>query len=90
MRVNKGTLIVISEAISKIEDKDSDYTNNEVWKKLKEIEESAYKVYAMQEIDRNKEKVNCEHERVRKDAKEIIDACNDFLGVYDGKNKWDN
>lgn len=80
--INKGTLMVLAEAISKIEDKDDDYMNNEVWQKLRMLEDEAYKIYAEQEMAKSQErKDGCNYDDIKEKASKVISQCKEYLGV---------
>lgn len=86
--INKGTLMVLAEAISKIEDKDDDYMNNEVWQRLRKLEDEAYKIYAEQEMAESCQKVkSTNYANIKEKASKVINECKEYLGAIYGRRK---
>ena len=82
MMIGKATLMILAEAIAKIEDKDDDYMNNEVWQRLRALEDEAYKIYAEQEMAKNQQKKDgTDYADIKEKANKVIKDCKEYLGA---------
>lgn len=84
--IDKETLLILNDAIIKIENNDSNYMESKTWQRLRKVQDEAFKEFAKQEIEYCKSK---EGLRVDRDYSKTIKDCEEFLNFV-GNDEEDN